>query len=106
MDNQLLAAISEIRDLLRLIAEPQIAARDKKYRDELIRIVGASAHKRKAVLAMNGIRSQSEIRKLTGMDPGNLSTFVKQLNKSKLLAEDSKEPKFVFPIPENLFDQK
>lgn len=55
---------------------------------------------------MNGIRSQSEIRKLTGMAASNLSTFVKQLNKSNLLADGSKEPKFVFPIPENLFPQK
>jgi hypothetical protein len=103
-DAQILSAICEIRDLVRLIAEPQIAARDKKLRDELIQIVGNGASKRKAVLAMDGSRTQMEIHKQTGMNLGNLSTLVKQLSKSQLLSGDMKKPKLTFPIPANFFD--
>jgi hypothetical protein len=103
-DTQILAALCEIRDLVHLIAEPQIAARDKKLRDELVRIVGNGAAKRKAVLAMDGNRTQAEIHKLTSMHTGNLSTLVKQLGKSQLLLGDPKKPKLAFPIPANFFD--
>ena len=83
-DEELLGAISEIRDLLRLIAEPQIAARDKKLRDDLIRVVGSSVPKRKAVCAMDGNRGQIEIHKETGINKGHLSTLVKELTKSQI----------------------
>jgi len=69
---QLLEAISEIRDLIRLMAEPQIAARDQKLRDELIRIVGKSESKAKVVLLMNGNNTQAMIHSQTGF--GQLPT--------------------------------
>jgi hypothetical protein len=103
-DSEILAALNEIRDLVRLIAEPQIAARDKKLREELLRIVGNGTAKRKAVLAMDGNRTQMEIHKQTGMNLGNLCTLVKKLGKAELLSGDSKEPKLAFPIPSNFFD--
>lgn len=105
-EGDLLAVVSEIRDLLQLIAEPQIAARDKKLRDELVRLVGSGAAKQKAVLAMNGSRTQMEIHTETGMNLGNLSTLVKQLGKSELLVGDPKKPKLAISIPPNFFDQK
>ena len=105
-DAELLDAIREIRDLLRLIAEPQIAARDKKLRDALIQIVGNSETKRKAVLTMDGSRTQTEIHKQTGMHFGNLSTLVKQLGKSELLVGDPKKPKLALSIPPNFFDRE
>lgn len=105
-DSELLNTIHEIRDLLRLIAEPQIAERDQKLRNELSRIVGNSKPKRKAALAMDGSRTQGEIHKQTGMDAGNLSTMVKQLGKSQLLSGDIKKPKLAISIPTNFFDQK
>jgi hypothetical protein len=105
-DSEILAALHEIRDLVRLIAEPQIAARDKKLRDELIGIVGEGAAKRKAVLAMDGSRTQMEIHRQTGMNAGNLSTLVKKLSKAQLLTGDMKQPKLAFPIPSNFFDQE
>jgi len=101
---QLLEAIGEIRDLVRLMAEPQIAARDKKLRDELARIVGSGAAKKKAVFAMDGSRTQIEIHKQTGMHSGNLSTLVKQLGKSQLLLGDSKKPKLAISIPTDFFE--
>jgi hypothetical protein len=104
-DKEILTAICEIRELVRLIAEPQIAARDKKLRDELIRIVGSGAAKRNAVLAMDGTRTQSAIAKETGIQQSNLSPLVKQLNQSKLLTGDPKTPKLAITIQSNFFDQ-
>ena len=104
-DTEILAAICEIRDLVRLIAEPQIAARDKKLRDEFVRVVGKSAIRRKAALAMDGTRTQGEIIKQSGMNQGNLSRMIKELAKGQLLNGDPKKPKLAFPIPANFFDQ-
>ena len=61
LSTEILSTVREIRDLVQLIAEPAIAARDKKYRDELRKIVGNSKPKAKAVLLMNGNRAQAEI---------------------------------------------
>jgi hypothetical protein len=104
-DAQILTAICEIRDLLRLIAEPQIAARDQKLQNDLVQIVGNSDVKRKAVLAMDGGRTQLAIHKETGMHKGNLSTLVKQLGQRKLLTGDPKTPKLSITIPTKFFDQ-
>jgi DNA-binding MarR family transcriptional regulator len=101
----LLSAIVEIRDLVRLMAEPQIAARDQKLRDELIRIVGKGAAKTKAALLMNGAHNQTAIRAQTGINQGNLSTLVKELGKSKLLTGDPKQPKLAISIPSDFFEK-
>lgn len=81
--DEILSAICEIRDLVRLLAEPAIAARDQKARNELRRIVGNSAAKAKAVVLMDGSRTQRAIHRETGINEGQLSTLVKQLNASE-----------------------
>jgi len=83
--NEILSAVREIRDLIQLIAEPAIAARDKKFRDQLRKIVGNSKPKAKAVLLMNGSLLQTDIHRESGMQKSNLSTLVKQLAEAKLL---------------------
>jgi uncharacterized protein (DUF2252 family) len=103
---QLLSAIHEIRDLIRLMAEPQIAARDQKLRDELIRIVGRSVPKQKSALLMDGTRSQKDIHKETGINIGHLSTLVKQLGTNKLLVGDAKKPNLAISIPSNFFENR
>jgi hypothetical protein len=103
--NELLATVREIRELLLLIAEPAIAARDQKLRDELKRIVGKSPVKAKAVLNMVGGRTQRDIHNESGMHEGNLSTLVKQLRAAKLLSQDV-NPTLVIPIPPNFFDSE
>ena len=102
---QLLEAISEIRDLIRLMAEPQIAARDQKLRDELIRIVGKSESKAKVVLLMNGNNTQAMIHSQTGFHRGNLSTLIKELGKHKLIIGDSKQPKLAITVPSDFFNK-
>ena len=103
---ELLGAVHEIRDLIRLMAEPQIAARDQKLREELIRIVGKSEPKAKVVFLLDGAHTQAAIHAETKMHQGNLSTFVKELGKAKLLSgTDSRQPKLAISIPADFFEK-
>lgn len=94
--------LREIRDLLRLIAEPALAKRDERLRASLQQVVGKSKQKAEAVALMNGTRSQADIRKECGIDDGNLSRLVKALREAELIGPDDKHPKLVFPAPPNL----
>jgi hypothetical protein len=102
--NEILSAVREIRDLIQLMAEPAIAARDKKFRDELRKVVGNSKPKAKAILLMNGSRMQADIRRESGMQASNLSTLVKQLAECKLLSGDGRKPKLTITVPANFFE--
>ncbi len=95
--------LEEIRDLLRLIAEPALAQRDQRRREALLDIVGKSQQKAAAVLLMDGTRSQAAIRKECSIDVGNLSRLVKGLRSVELIGPDDKHPKLVFPVPPSLF---
>lgn len=94
--------LREIRDLLRLVAEPALAKRDERLRASLEEIVGKSKQKADAVILMNGSRSQADIRKACGMDPGNLSRLVKAMSAAELIGPDEKHPRLLFPVPANL----
>jgi hypothetical protein len=95
--------LREMRDLLRLIAEPAIAERDAKLRDELRRIVGRSSPRAKSAQLMDGNRSQRDIHRETAINEGDLSVFVKKLKDAKLLTGDGK-PKLTISIPPTFFD--
>jgi DNA-binding MarR family transcriptional regulator len=97
-------AVFEMRELLRLLAEPAVAARDRALREELLRIVGKSDQRANSVLLMDGTRSQTEIRRVTGMDSGNLSVYVKKLVAANLIDSDTKNPKLLISIPSNFFE--
>lgn len=101
---ELLQAVNEIRDLIRLMAEPAIAARDKKFRDQLRQLVGNSKRKASSILLMDGSRTQTEIRNETAINQGDLSTLVKRLSEGKLLSGDGKRPKLAISIPGNFFE--
>jgi DNA-binding MarR family transcriptional regulator len=96
--------LTEIRDLLQVIAEPALAARDAKSRSSLHTVVGTSAKKAKAALLMDGTRSQSAIVKESGMDQGNLSRLVKALAAAQLIFADERHPKLVVSVPSTFFD--
>ena len=102
--NELLAAINEIRDLLRVMAEPAMAEHDKRARTELRRLVGASPKRAKAVHLMDGTRAQAAIQKETGINKGDLSVLVKLLMEGNLLAGDKKHPNLAIKIPKNFFE--
>jgi hypothetical protein len=103
MDEQV-GLLREIRDLLRIVAEPMLAKRDEKPRVSLIEIVGKSKTKAKAVLLMDGSRSQAEICKQSGIDQGNLSRLAKSLRAEGLIGPDQKHPIMVLSIPTNFFE--
>lgn len=102
--SNLASAVNEIRDLLRLIAEPQIAARDQKLRDGLSRLVGKSLPKAKAVILMDGKHTQGDLVKKTGMQKGNMSALVKALSQENLLIGEAKQPQLSISVPPTFFD--
>ena len=97
--------LREMRDLLRVIAEPALAERDKKRRADLVEIVGTSKGRATAVLLMDGSKSQAAISKESGMDKGGLSRLVKALKGKQLIKTDEKHPELVLAIPPNFFER-
>jgi predicted transcriptional regulator len=98
--------LREMRDLLIIMAEPALAKRDERFRKLLRQIVGSSKPKAKAVLLMDGSRSQTAIKNESGIDAGNLSRCVKELKTALLIGKDEKQnPKLVISIPPNFFEK-
>ena len=97
--------LREMRDLLLVMAEPALAKRDERLRAALGDIVGKSKPRAKAVLLMDGTRSQSSIKNESGIDAGDLSRCVKALREASLLGRDE-NPKLVIAIPPNFFEQQ
>lgn len=102
MDDQT-ELLQKILEILTLIAEPQIAQRDEKPRATLRQIVGKSATKGRAVLLMDGSRSQVEIRQVVIVDRSDLSKMVKALRSGGLLTGDDK-PRLTISLPPNFFE--
>jgi len=103
---ELLSTVREIRELLRLMAEPAIAERDRRLRAELREIVGRSAARSKSIFWMDGNRTQADIQRETKINKGDLSTLVKKLGASKLLSGEGKKPKLAISIPANFFESE
>lgn len=105
-DNDLLKAVHEIRDLIRLMAEPAIAQRDQKLRDELRTIVGKSAPRSNAVILMrDGELTRQEIIGKCSIHEGELSSLVKKLREANIATEVGKRPKLLISIPVNFFER-
>ena len=77
--------LTEIRDLLQIIAEPALAKRDERLREELGKAVGKSKLKAKSVHLMDGTQTQTQIGKASGLDKSHLSRFVKALRTVRLV---------------------
>lgn len=102
--SQEIELLTEIRDLLRVMAEPALAERDASLRAALREIVGKSKKKAKAILLMDGSRLQREIRKEANIDQGDLSRFVKKLTAEKLIAIDYGKPRLLLSVPSGFFE--
>jgi hypothetical protein len=96
--------LTEIRDLLLLMAEPALAQRDEKRRDALRQVVGKSRLKAEAVLLMDGARTQSAIAKEARMDQGDVSRLIKALRGEALISSDEKHPNLVIKVPAHFFE--
>lgn len=103
--SQMLRILTEMRDLLRLMAEPAIAERDKKLRIALRSLAGAPTSKSaQAILLMDGTRVQARIVDECGISKGNLSVLVTKLREAGLLTDDPKQPQLAITIPANFFE--
>jgi hypothetical protein len=102
--SELLETVRKIHGLLELLAEDKIAERDAKYRSALLAIVGSSKGGQKAVLLMDGTRTQAEIQRAAPMDHSNLSKLVGKLHGANLVTSDVKGPKLAISIPANFFE--
>jgi len=102
--HQLSVEVRRIRELLELLAEPAIAQRDAKLRDELRKIAGISTKKQQSVLLMDGRRTQKEIVSQVSIDQGDLSKMVGKLESGGLLSDGKKHPKLAIAIPSNFFE--
>jgi hypothetical protein len=106
MGDDSIELLRKIHGLLELLAEDKIAQRDAKQRASLRELVGASPKKQKSVFLMDGTRTQAQIRKITGVNQGDLSTVVGKMHKAKLFEGDTKMPKLVISIPPNFFEAR
>lgn len=96
--------LTEIRDLLRLMAEPALAKRDERLRATLQQLVGKSVLKATAVALMDGTRTRGEIRKDSGINDGDLSRLLKSLREEKLISAGDDRPRVSIPLPANFID--
>src|SRR5712672_2377269 len=104
--SQEIQLLTEIRDLLQVIAEPALANRDEKFREAIRILAGNSQKNRDAIMGMDGSRSQATIAKDLGIDKGQLSRLVKAMSQQLLITADEKHPKLRVKLPPNFFDQK
>jgi hypothetical protein len=102
--NEQTELLREMRDLLRVMAEPALAQRDGRLRASLLEVVGKGKVKAKAISLMDGARSQAAICKESGMDTGNLSRLVKALRAKALIGPDEKKPRLVLSVPQGFFE--
>lgn len=100
----LLDEVRHLRKLVELLAEPAIAQRDSRLRDELKRVTGTSAKNQQSVLLMDGTRAQKDIVAKTGIHKGQLSTMVSKLEETGLITNKNKHPKLTITIPTSFFD--
>jgi hypothetical protein len=97
--------LTEIRDLLQVMAEPLLEKRHKKFRDGIRAAVGKKQTARVAVLMMDGTRTQAAISKESGMDAGALNRLVKDLQAKSLCTMEGKHPKLAGKLPGDFWDQ-
>jgi hypothetical protein len=104
--SQEIELLTEIRDLLQVMAEPTLAKRDEKFRGAIRTVAGKSQKNSGAIVLMDGSRTQAAISKEAGIDPGQLNRLIKALENNALIATDEKHPKLRVKLPPNFFDKK
>jgi len=97
--------LTEIRDLLQVIAEPLLAKRDEKFRAGIRKIASKGKKYGAAILLMDGTCTKANIARAVGMDASQFNRLVKVLEKEKLCAIDGKNPKLPTILPPDFFDQ-
>jgi hypothetical protein len=99
----LLAAVLEIKELVKLIAEPHLARRDQKLREALKDVVGRSSVRARVISLLDGTRTQAQISSEARVDKSDLSKLVKSLREANLLREGS-NPCLAIEVPRDFFE--
>jgi hypothetical protein len=97
--------LTEIRDLLQVMAEPLLEKRHKKFRDGIRQVVGKKQTGRAAVLLMDGTRTQAAISKESDMDAGQLNRLIKELQQKSLCTMEGKYAKLAGKLPGDFWEQ-
>ena len=105
MTDPLLIAVLEIKELLKLIAEPQLAQRDEKNRSLLRATVGKSLWKQKVIPHLDGTKTQTDIRNVVKVDRSDLAKFIRALRATDLLV-GSEKPHLNIDIPATFFQEE
>ena len=101
-DSKSEALLAEIRDLLMVIAEPQLAERDRKIREELKKI-GGGEKKQAAILAMADGNDRKNVMTISGIDGSNLTKLVTELTSVAALEPHDTVLKLRCRIPQDFF---
>ncbi|MCY3018368.1 MAG: helix-turn-helix domain-containing protein [Planctomycetota bacterium] len=96
--------LTEIRDLLQVMAEPLLAKREEKLRAALREVVGSGKYKQGAVVLMDGTRTQAAIAREAGINQGYLSRLIKALSAKGLIGSDKREPRLLVKVPPMFFN--
>ena len=104
--NEQIDLLREIRDLLRVIAEPALAKLDEKLRTTPSECRWKSKLAARAVLLMDGGRSQAAICKEAAIDKGALSKLVKITARAGTVGQRRQTPKLVIAVPPIFFDKR
>lgn len=102
-DLETIQLLTEIRDLLRILAAPLLAEIDREGRQKIAALAGKSAKRRAAVLAMDGKRTRADIQKQVGIDQGDFSRFVADLKAGDLLDENNRVPRLKVSVAPDMF---
>lgn len=98
--------LMEIRDLLKVMAEPALIKQDEKFKQAVQAVAGKSRKSGAAILLMDGSRTQAAISKQASIDPSQLNRLVKTLEANSLIGVDEKYPKLRVKLSPSFFDQK
>jgi len=95
--------LTDIRDLLLLIAEPAIAKRDSGLRASIREAVGTGVKRQAASLLMNGKLTRKEIQAQSTIDQSGISRLVSELIEKGLALEEDSRPCLVCQLPSDFY---
>lgn len=105
MGNAVESLLVEIRDLLKVMAGPELAKRDAHKLTKLRAIAGSGAKKRAAILKMDGTRTRKQIIDEAEIGKSLLSDLISELKASDLVEEQNSTPVIRCVVTEALLSE-
>lgn len=98
--------LEEIRDLLKLMATPQLMERIRDDRTLIRQQVGKSSKRRAAVLLIDGIRTRAQVQRDAKIDQGDLSRLITALKRAEVVNEEEGVPTLRVEVDEAMFSEE